>query len=69
VVDAATGAVEPHAASMQAYTEDAYCDLLDACGFDDVTFYPSLSGVERDDSYGLCAIVARKGSSRTIKEA
>lgn len=60
VVDAATGQVERHAASMQAYAEADYRELLTACGFGDVSVYPSLSDVEGDDTYGLCAIVARK---------
>lgn len=61
IVDAATGAVTRHAASMQAYTDAQYRDLLTECGFKDVTFYPSLMGEpEKDAGYGLFALVGRK---------
>jgi len=60
-VDAATGAVTRHAASMLAYTDAQYRDLLTECGFSDVAFYPSLTGKpEEDAGYGLFAITARR---------
>jgi SAM-dependent methyltransferase len=61
IVDAATGAVTRHAASMLAYTDAQYRDLLTECGFSDVAFYPSLTGKpEEDAGYGLFAITARR---------
>ncbi len=61
VIDAATGRVTRHAASMQGYTPTEYENLLLECGFEDVKFHPSISGSmdERQDS--LCGITARKG--------
>jgi hypothetical protein len=44
VVDAATGAVTRHAASMQAYTDEQYRSLLAGGGLAAVSFYPSLTG-------------------------
>ncbi len=44
VVDAATGDVARHAASVQAYTDEQYRSLLEDNGFAAVTFYPSLTG-------------------------
>ena|GEM_PF-4794255 len=50
-----------HAASMLAYTDAQYRDLLTECGFSDVAFYPSLTGKpEEDAGYGLFAITARR---------
>lgn len=60
IIDAATGEVTRHASSMQAYTEEGYRALLEECGYEDITFYPSLTGGEPGDTYGLCAIVAHK---------
>jgi len=44
VVDAATGDVARHAASMQAYTDEQYQSLLADNGFAAVSSYPSLTG-------------------------
>ena len=44
VVDAVTGEVTRHSASVQAYTDEAYRSLLTGCGFEGVQFYPSLDG-------------------------
>jgi SAM-dependent methyltransferase len=60
VVDLAGGSVARHAQSFQAYTEDEYRRLLRECGFEDVTFHPSLTGKADPTQDGLCAIVARK---------
>jgi len=62
VVDALTDEIERHSASVQAYTEGEYKELLEGCGFSDVTFYPSLSGEEDAEQKYLIAVVARKGS-------
>jgi len=55
VVDAETGEVTPHAMGTQAYTDEGYRGLLERCGFEDVTFFPSLPGGAE-----LFPIVARK---------
>ena len=44
VVDAVTGAVTRHSASVQAYTDEEYRASLTGCGFEKVQFYPSLDG-------------------------
>ncbi|MBN1810998.1 MAG: class I SAM-dependent methyltransferase [Anaerolineae bacterium] len=56
VVDAESGEVTPHAMGTQAYTDEGYRGLLGRCGFEDVTFSPSLPGGAE-----LFPIVARKG--------
>jgi SAM-dependent methyltransferase len=60
VLDAATAQVTCYAASYQAYTDDELRALLQACGFGDVRFYPSLTGVEDPTQTGLMVITARK---------
>jgi len=60
VVDAATGVVTRHAASMQGYTPAEYEELLVECGFADVTFHPSISGGMDARQRSLCGIVARR---------
>jgi len=67
VVDAASGQITPWAISMQAYTDDGYRELLQSCGFDEVTLYPSLIGVEDPSQRAMMAIVARKAESRIRK--
>ena len=44
VVDAVTGEVTRHSASVQAYTDEEYRASLTDCGFEGVQFYPSLDG-------------------------
>jgi len=60
IVDAATGDVTRHSASMQAYTNEGYRKLLAECGFSDVIFYDSLGGSVGKAQSDLFAIVARK---------
>jgi SAM-dependent methyltransferase len=60
IVDAATGTVEPHAATQQAYTQDDLRDLLVECGFKSVRFYPSLLGVQDDSQPEFFSVTARK---------
>jgi SAM-dependent methyltransferase len=59
VVDAA-GGVAAYAQSMQAYSIAGYEAMLSACGFGEITFYPSLIGEEDPDQEHLLAIVARR---------
>lgn len=60
IVDAETGEVTRHASSMQAYTSDGYRNLLREGRFEQVRFYPSLTG-DMDEAHGqLFALLARK---------
>jgi SAM-dependent methyltransferase len=59
IVDAVSGAVTRHAATMQAYTDEQYHALLAGCGFGGIEFYPSLRGETDRSQAGLMAIVAR----------
>jgi SAM-dependent methyltransferase len=61
VLDAATAQVDCYTASYQAYTEDELRALLQACGFSQVCFYPSLTGQVDPSQSGLMAVTARKG--------
>jgi SAM-dependent methyltransferase len=60
VIDAATGIVTPYAASYQAYTDEQYRDLLVRCGFTEIRFYPSISGLEDPEQSGFIGLRARK---------
>ncbi len=61
IVDAATGDVTRHAASMQAYTTEQYRSLLESKGFAGVTFYPHWNGdPDQMETDWLVVIVARK---------
>jgi len=59
IVDAASGAVQRYAASMQAYQPQAYTALLESAGFGEVQFLPALTG-EEDGDPDLCGILARR---------
>jgi predicted transcriptional regulator YdeE/SAM-dependent methyltransferase len=63
IVDAATGQVTRHAASMQAYTERQYRELLAECGFGAVEMHGSLTGDAEEAQDGLVVIVAHKGGT------
>jgi len=60
VVDAATGDVTRHAASMQAYTDEQYQSLLTGGGLDAVNFYPSLTGHTDEAQAQLIVAVGSK---------
>jgi len=60
VVDAETGAVQRHAASNQAYTDEEYTRLIQECSFTAPHFYPSLEGSATATQPGLMVLVARK---------
>jgi SAM-dependent methyltransferase len=60
VIDAETAEVTPHSISTQAYTDEQYRDLIQAAGFTDITFYPSLIGQPDERQKDFSAIVARK---------
>jgi SAM-dependent methyltransferase len=58
IVDAATGQVDAHASTQQAYTEDVLSQLLVECGFQSVQFYPSLVGAPDESQSDFYAVVA-----------
>ena len=60
IIDAATGEVTRHAASVQAYSDAQYQSLLEGCGFEDVSMTASLTGEEGGSHDGLFVITARK---------
>jgi SAM-dependent methyltransferase len=60
VVDAATGDVTTYSASYQAYTEEGYRSVVEECGFGDVQFHRSLTGVDDRSSPEYLVLVARK---------
>ena len=60
IVDAASGQVRRYAQTFQAYSNAEYESLLVECGFGDVLFFPSLTGVEDASASDFMAIVAHK---------
>ena len=60
VIDAATAEVTRHALSNEAYTDEEFRAVLTDAGFEDVTFFPSLIGVEDESQAVNLAITARK---------
>jgi SAM-dependent methyltransferase len=61
VVDAVTGEVTRHSASVQAYTDEEYRALLTGCGFEGVQVYPSLDGgMSRGVADDFIAILGQK---------
>jgi SAM-dependent methyltransferase len=60
VLDAETGEVTRHASTAQAYTDQEYRDLLAERGFEDIRFFPSLTGVEDESQADYLAVAARK---------
>jgi SAM-dependent methyltransferase len=58
VIDAASGALDHYVTMLQAYTDDAYRELLRR--FADVRFYPSLTGAPVPGQEHLFAIVAAR---------
>ncbi len=60
IVDAVTGEVTRCAQSLKAYTADEYRAALQAAGFREVRFYPSLHGEKDPSQPDLLVITARK---------
>ena len=60
IVDAATGEVTRYAQSLKAYTTDEYRAALQAGGFREVRYYPSLHGRKDTSQPDLLAITAQK---------
>ncbi len=63
VVDADSGEVTWVAMSNQAYTNESFRDLLRESGFDDVAFYPSLTGEAAEGDELLVVTARTKGGA------
>ncbi len=59
VIDTLNGEVTRHVENMRAYTNDDYYKLLKNCGYTEISFHPSLTGLPSESSAGLLAITAR----------
>ena len=60
VVDASSGEVTRYAQTLKAYTEEQYRAILEAAGFGDVRFHPSLTGTDDVLQRDLLVIQARR---------
>ena len=60
VIDLNTSALSRYAQNFQAYTQPQYMELLQACGFDNVVFFPALTGALEPEQPDLLVVVARK---------
>lgn len=59
-IDAATNQASLSSSTMQAYTDEEYKRLLTDCGFGEIQFYPSLTGVDIPEDDYLFALTAKK---------
>ena len=60
IVDVATAAVARYAATTQAYSQEAYCVLLEECGFARPDIYPSLEGRVDETQADFFVLLSRK---------
>lgn len=60
IVDVASGTVQNHILSAQAYTHPQYHELLESCGFTDIRSLASLTGTADTTQRDLIVLVARK---------
>jgi SAM-dependent methyltransferase len=60
VIDPATGQVNHHAASTQAYDEAGLEKMVQQAGFSQISFYPSMTGKEVDELNEFLVLTARK---------
>lgn len=60
IIDAASGRVTRHALTNQGYSDEQYRSLLAETGFEDIRFFPSLTGSEDATQSAFIAIAARK---------
>ena len=60
IIDAGTGDVTRHAATIQAYSDDEYRDMLRSAGFAEVSRRPSLESAETAREPALFALVATR---------
>jgi SAM-dependent methyltransferase len=64
VVDAGTCEVSQYFNNLQAYSDELYCEMVEACGFTKVRFLPALTGKPDQSQSHLFAITARKDRQR-----
>jgi len=60
IIDAQTGQVTRHAASTQGYAEEELDEMLKGAGYEQVNFYPSLTGKEESELNDFLVITAQK---------
>lgn len=60
IVESASGQVTRHAASTVGYTEQQLAEMLDAAGFVNIAFYPSLTGKEEAESQEMVVVTGQK---------
>jgi SAM-dependent methyltransferase len=60
IVESASGQVTHHAASTVGYTDEQLTEMLMQAGFENICFYPSLTGKEEAESQEMVVIVAQK---------
>lgn len=60
IIDAHTNEVTLVSATMQAYSDKDYRELLNECGFTDIRFHPSLTGAEIAEDESLFVLTAKK---------
>ena len=61
VIDAATAHVTVYTCSHQAYTDDAYRDMLREAGFDQIELLPAMAGMGQDIGAGLTILARNPG--------
>jgi SAM-dependent methyltransferase len=60
IIDTSTGEVLKSAESARSYTNEEYYAILTETGFEDIHFYPSLTGEVYESHEGLLVVTARK---------
>jgi len=60
IIGAAGGEVKQYSASIQAYSEEQYAELLEGCGFRRMEFYESMGGSIGDSGGEFFVIAAQK---------
>ena len=61
VVDAQSGEVTQHAASIQGFDSDEYVSLVHSCGYGEIQKHESLGGKEGEKAKNYVVYVAKKG--------
>jgi SAM-dependent methyltransferase len=62
IINATTGQIARYSSTTQAYSQEELQSMLTACGFSQITFYPSLTGQVDDGQPDLFALTARKAA-------
>ena len=56
IIHDGTGKIDKIASSYQAYTDEEYQSLLESAGFGNITFFPSLCGIDDPEQKGVFVI-------------